>query len=41
MLDLVYVAAHFGSNDPTADLNGDGRVDIVDVAGVASLVKNR
>lgn len=40
MLDLVYVAAHFGSSDPTADLNGDGRVDIVDLVGVAGFIKN-
>ncbi len=36
ILDLTFVATHFGSNDSTADLNADGRVDILDLAIVAS-----
>ena len=36
ILDLVRVASHFGSNDPTADLNGDGEVDILDLTLVGS-----
>jgi hypothetical protein len=35
MLDLAYVAAHFGRSTPAADLNRDGKVDIFDLAIVA------
>jgi len=35
ILDLAFIAGRYGSNDPTADLNGDGKVDIVDLVIVA------
>ena len=35
ILDLAWVAARFGSSDPTADLNGDGVVDMLDLSAVA------
>ncbi len=38
ILDLTFVASHFGSDDapPEADVNGDGRVNILDLTSVAS-----
>jgi len=33
--DLAWVAARFGSHDPTADLNEDGVVDMLDLSTVA------
>jgi hypothetical protein len=35
ILDLAFVASHYGSDDSVADLNSDGRVDIVDLAIIA------
>ena len=31
ILDLVFVASHFGQTDPSADVNGDGTVNILDL----------
>jgi len=38
ILDLTYVASHFGSDNapPEADVNGDGKVNILDLTLVAS-----
>ena len=36
ILDLSYVGYHFGSDEPAADLNGDGRVDILDLSMVGA-----
>ncbi len=38
ILDLTFVAAHFGKEDapPAADVNGDGKVNILDLTLVAS-----
>jgi hypothetical protein len=38
ILDLTFVASHFGKDDapPAADVNGDGRVNILDLTLVAS-----
>lgn len=36
ILDLVYIASRYNSQDPTADLNQDGLVDILDLAQVAN-----
>jgi hypothetical protein len=32
IFDLTFIAAHYRSTDPTADLNADGWVDIYDLA---------
>ena len=38
ILDLTFVASHFGSEDapPAADVNRDGKVNILDLTLVAS-----
>ncbi len=36
ILDLVFVASHFGTTDTTADLNADGSVNIDDLVFVAN-----
>ena len=35
ILDLTFVASHFGSTNPEADVNGDGIVNILDLVRVA------
>ena len=35
ILDLTFVASHFGGSDPEADVNGDGIVNILDLILVA------
>ena len=35
ILDLVFVASHFGQTDPKADINGDGTVNILDLTLIA------
>ena len=35
ILDLVFVASHFGASDPKADVNADGTVNILDLTLVA------
>ncbi|MYI70420.1 MAG: hypothetical protein F4103_17325, partial [Boseongicola sp. SB0673_bin_14] len=35
ILDLTFVASHFGSTNPEADVNGDGIVNIIDLVRVA------
>ncbi len=41
LLDLVYVASRYDSNDPIADLNQDGIVDIFDLVIIANLYDQR
>lgn len=36
VFDLAYISNHFDSTDPLADLNGDGQVNILDVAIAAA-----
>ncbi len=35
ILDLTFVAAHFGGTNAEADVNGDGTVNILDLTLVA------
>ena len=35
ILDLVFVASHFGEAEPKADVNADGTVNILDLTLVA------
>lgn len=37
--DLAYVASRFGSNDLTADVNGDGKVDNADINQIVNSMK--
>ena len=40
ILDLTFVASHFGESDSDADVNGDGTVDILDLVLVAQNLGN-
>ena len=40
ILDLTFVASHFGESDADADVNGDGTVDILDLVLVAQNLGN-
>lgn len=40
ILDLVFVASHFGEADPKADVNGDGTVNILDLTLIVQNFEN-
>lgn len=40
ILDLTFVASHFGESDSDADVNGDGTVDILDLVLIAQNLGN-
>ena len=40
ILDLVFVASHFGASDPKADVNADGTVNILDLTLIVQNFEN-